>query len=96
MRAMRRHHCTRQRTAPGNRQWQQQQQEQKLQQEELQEQDYRTTAKGYGAARPTRRMKLQFKVINTWSVGAKSQLSREPALPLTARKTREKCRLQGR
>jgi len=32
--------------------------------------------KDEGLGRPTRRMKLQFKVINTWSVGAKSQLSR--------------------
>lgn len=43
---MRRHHCTRQKTATQHRH-----------------------------ILPTRRMKLQFKVINTCSVGAKSQLS---------------------
>lgn len=60
MRAMRRHHCTRQKaaTATGT--------------------AMRAHAANVGNVwRPTRRMKLQFKVINTCSVGAKSQLSCE-------------------
>lgn len=54
MRAMRRHHCTRQKTVTAA---------------------ATTQAHTTNVWRPTRRMKLQFKVINTCSVGAKSQLS---------------------
>jgi len=68
MRAMRRHHCNRQRTAHGN------SSSNNKGSGKCNNNCSRTKDEGLG--RPTRRMKLQFKVINTWSVGAKSQLSR--------------------